>query len=169
MRTPIENLETGDVLFCMGHGITSKLIHFFTGSKITHMAVVVWERGKLFIYDAQKDGFNKREYHKWINKYKYDFIAARQPGLNTNMFLDKIDAITGVTAYDFKLFALRFPYRIIKSKITGKPFKLHKDEDEDNRMVCSEAAMYTQGINDAQNFTPKDAYDYSVKNKWLFL
>lgn len=163
-------LQTGDILHCSGHSWISKCIMFFTKSNITHSATFISIWGHDYIFDSQKDGTNLRPLEEWKKEFGYDVIVMRCPQLiDEREFALKALSLSGHTAYNFKLFAIRYPIKIIKSWITGKPVVMNREADEDHTMICSESVAWEHGLENPQDYTPKKLYEYCVKNNWILI
>ncbi len=153
-------LRTGDILNCQGHRWLSKLIGKFTHSKFTHTAIVVIIEDQTYIVEMQKNGCETKTYENWVIDYGYDYVVTRSDNPPSRI---KILSKSGTTNYDFALLALRFPFRLLQSAITGKRFKVEREKKEDNRMTCSEFVAWCYGWDDPQNYSPKDVYEKSKK------
>lgn len=145
------------------------MIRFFTKSDITHAATYITLCGDAYIIDSQKDGTNLRPFDKWQKEYNYDYIVLRSNNINVNDFIKRAFSLCGTTGYDFELFAIRYPFQIVKSWITGKDFHMPKKWGEDERMICSESVAWEHGIENSQDYTPKKLYDYCLKKNWQFI
>jgi len=154
----MEQLKIGDILHCSGKGTLSKLIRFFTKSKISHTAVFIEVWGKPYIIDAQKDGVNVRPYDEWMKTFQYDFIVTRfLAPLDEKAYCIKAMSMSGHTAYDFKGLLIKHPWKLI----TGN-YKRERNPTE--RMYCSEYVAWTYGITDFYRLTPKDLYARCILN-----
>jgi hypothetical protein len=82
MITQLEkaNLQHGDVLHCTGRRWLSKAIQFFTGSRISHTAIVidVTGVGDFMIADAQANGVNLKSVDNWMLEYNYLYFIHRK-------------------------------------------------------------------------------------------
>ena len=148
--------KNGDILHCQGKSLISKGIRVFTKSTITHSAIYFEIDGAPFIMDAQNDGVNLRPFKEWSGKYNYDIIAT--PWIWEHDPYKKALQKSGVTRYDFRLFLLRYPSKIIKSIFTRKDVKLKRVENENKKLICSEFIAWVIGLENPQNYTPKDLY-----------
>lgn len=163
MRTiSTQDLKTGDILHCSRKGVISKLISWFTKSKITHTATVVTVWDQIYIVDAQKDGVNARPLQAWLEEYGYTVIVARNEVIPPDPREYSIEAFSkiGHTGYDFISLLWRHPWAII----TGKWGK-DKDPDDD-RMVCSEYVAWLYDIVDPYRITPKKMHQYTTANNF---
>lgn len=153
-------LQTGDILHCTGKGIISRMIMWATKSNFSHTAVFLEIWGQPYIIEAQKNGVNVKTLEEWQKKYNYKYIVHRNPCLiNTHRYSIRAMSIVGVTGYDFISLLLRQPL----SLITGRWARERKPED---KMYCSEYAMWTHGVSGSKRMTPQDAHDHCIKNKW---
>ena len=146
----------GDILHCKGKSLISKGIRLFTKSTTTHSAIYFEIDGQPFIMDAQKDGVNLRPFKEWMEKYNYDIIAT--PWIWSHDPYKKALQKSGVTGYDFRLFLFRYPSKIIKSVFTRKDVKLKRVKNENEKLICSEFIAWVIGLENPQNYTPKDLY-----------
>ena len=160
----MEKLKHGDILHCSGQSIISKSIKMFIQSQISHTALYIELDGKPFIIDAQKDGVNLRPFDKWIQKYKYKYVSS-SPNWEFDP-LEKALSKSGSTGYDFELFVLRYPSKIIKGLFTKKEVELRRVKDENKKMICSEFVAWVLGLDDPQNYTPKDLLKYCIEKGW---
>lgn len=160
----MENLQTGDVLHCTGKRWISRAIRWWTKSEYSHTAMYLEVWGQPYVVDAQKDGFNLRPYHKWIEKYDYDYKVTRNPAAQDKKFREELAkralSKVGVTAYDFESLIFRQPYKII----TGKWKQKRKEED---RMYCSEAISWVHGVKESYKMSPQDFYEYCILHGYL--
>jgi len=148
--------NNGDILHCQGKSLISKGIRVFTKSTITHSAIYFEIDNEPFIMDAQKDGVNLRPFKEWMKKYNYDIIAT--PWKWSHNPYKKALSKSGVTGYDFRLFLFRYPSKIIKSIFTRKDVKLKRVKNENEKLICSEFIAWVIGLENPQNYTPKDLY-----------
>jgi len=148
--------NNGDILHCQGKSLISKGIRVFTKSTITHSAIYFEIDGAPFIMDAQNDGVNLRPFKEWSEKYNYDIIATSWKWAHDPY--KKALQKSGVTGYDFRLFLLRYPSKIIKSVFTRKDVKLKRVKNENEKLICSEFIAWVIGLENPQNYTPKDLY-----------
>lgn len=164
------NYKTGDVFHCKGKGLISKGIKFFTESDITHSAMFIWIWGEPFIIDSQKDGTNLRPFYKWKEKYDYDYIVTRSnKTLDEKAFALNAMSLSGITGYDFELFVLRYPFSIIRSKITGEDFLPKVVPNETKRMICSEFVAWAHDLLSPSTYTPKRLHEHCVKYQWKII
>jgi len=160
----MEVLKHGDILHCSGQRIISKGIKLFTKSEFSHTALFILINGEPFVIDAQKDGVNPRPFDKWVEKYNYKYISS-SPEWEFDP-LEKALSKSGTTGYDFELFALRYPSKIIKGLFTKKEVELRRVKNEGERMICSEFVAWVLGLENPQNYTPKDLYIYCMRKGW---
>jgi len=108
--------------------------------------------------DAQKNGVNLRPFKEWMEKYNYKIIATHWKWGHDpyKRALQK----SGVTGYDYRLFILRYPSKIIKTIITRKDVELKRVNNENEKLICSEFVAWVIGLDNPQNYTPKDLYNY---------
>ena len=83
---------------------------------------------------------------------------------NPNIGDEKIYALramskTGVTGYDFVSLLIRQPIRLI----TGK---WRKQKNEEDRMYCSEYAMWTHRVERSYRMSPHDVYQFCIDERW---
>jgi len=153
----------GDILHCQGKSLISKGIRLFTGSTITHSAIYFLIDGVPFIMDAQKDGVNLRPFKEWMKKYNYDIIAT--PWIWAHNPYSRALQKSGVTGYDFRLFLFRYPSKIVKSIFTRKDVELKRVSKENEKLICSEFIAWVIGLENPQNYTPKDLFIFCTFEK----
>jgi len=154
------NLETGDVLHCTGHGLLARLIMFATKSRFSHTAIFIEIWGQPYIIEAQSNGVNVKSYDEWLNKYGYTFEAHRNPNrASEEIFSVHAMSKVGVTGYDFVSLLIRKPIQLI----TGKWRKIR---NEDDKMYCSEYAMWAHRIEQSYRMSPEDVFEFCKKNNW---
>jgi len=153
-------LQDFDILFCSRDTKLSKAIQTVTNSEFSHTAHVRSHKGKLYVLDAQIDGYQMKPFDAWKEKYNYDFIAMRLDGLNHAECLAREIEIVG-KGYDFESLAFRQPKRLI-TRLLNKFRKVQKDdwnerENELTRVYCSEGTAYVIGLPEIQ-LTPKEVF-----------
>lgn len=159
-----------DVFNCYGTGILSRMIKRVTGYHISHTAIYIELDGYPFIFDAQKNGANLKNFYEWKKEYNYNYEVRRCPYIfNAAKARMRVFEKCGLTAYDFVLLILRHPLNIFLSLITGKEFKPKRKKNEDNRMVCSELIAYVYGFSDPEDYTPKDFHKRCIKEYWQII
>lgn len=131
-----------------------------TKSKWSHTAIYIEIWGRPYIIEAQKNGVNVKEYSEWLRKYGYYFEVSRNPHL-TDYKLYSINAMSkvGVTGYDFVSLLIRQPLLIITGKWRKRKF-------EEDRMYCSEYALWTHDIEKSYRMSPQNVYDYCQEYGW---
>lgn len=126
-----------DVLHCKRKSLLSRLISFFTKSKVTHTALVIEIWGDLYIIDAQRNGVNLKPLSEWINHYKYEYTVSRPRfKIPQQEFNDRAMNFIGFPNYDFKGLLLIQPIYILTGKWLGK----HTYNDK--RFYCSDYVGY---------------------------
>jgi hypothetical protein len=149
-----KNLQTGDVLHCRGNGIIAKLIMWATKSYWSHTAVFIEIWGQPFVLEAQAKGVHAIPYYEWLKKYAYEFEVSRNDYL-TDHKLWAVHAMSklGTTGYDFVSLLIRQPRLLL----TGR---WKKQKFEEDRMYCSEYALWTHAVEKAYRMSPQQVYDY---------
>ena len=162
-------IETGDVAFCTGKALLSKLIMKFTGSKWSHTAIFYYQKNVLMVADSQKDGFNAKTFENWKKDYGYKFEVYRSSKLPQAFIELRIMEILGTTPYDFESLFFRHPKKIATiflnrfRKNKKMPWK-DRGNAEDERMYCSESVAYCLNLKSSERLSPEDLYNYVVKN-----
>lgn len=157
------DLKTGDVLHCMGSGLLSRIIGFFTKSEITHSAMVIEVWGMICVIDAQADGVNIRPFDEWEKKYNYKWICTRpvyQQYLDQKSIAIRATSKSGSTAYDFNGLLIRHPFRLISNR-----YKMRFRETE--KMYCSEFVAWVYNIPHFYRLTPNDLFKYCVSHEFV--
>jgi len=159
-------LKTGDILHCKRKSLLSKLIKFFTQSEYTHTAIVVVLEKEICVVEMQNKGCEIKTFDNWKRKYNYEYVVSyssvRPPSAR------KIMSKSGVMGYDFELFIIKYPIRLILGRILGREFKVKRSENEDEKMICSEFVAWCYGWGDTQSFTPKKVYEKCFSESWAF-
>jgi len=63
--------KTGDVFFVQGNGFFSKIIQFFTNSKVSHTGILYWFGDRLMISEyIEKQGFRSEFFSVYLEKQK---------------------------------------------------------------------------------------------------
>jgi hypothetical protein len=161
----LSNIKTGDLLHCQGNGIISKLIAFFTASKITHTAVAIRIWGQLYIIDAQRQGVLPRPFGTWMAEYDYKFEVQRNPFVAEEKYFSMRAMSKSGSKYDLQLLFLEQPSEILKDKV-GLQSDVNSKFKRNDKYVCSEYATWCHEIEDAHKFTPKMVKEYCDANKW---
>ena len=164
--------ETFDVFFCFRDTELSKGIRIMTNSEFSHTAYVKWENGKLYVADAQKDGFTLKEFAEWKQKYGYDFVALRHPSITSdfiNKGLIRESKILG-KKYDFVSTFIRKPRNIIVRVLNNftrkqRPEWKQLEGTELNRLFCSEATAYVMQL-DNIDLTPQEVFNALTLQGW---
>lgn len=137
-----------DYLACDGSRLISKSIKTITGGKFSHSAHIRIKQGKLFVVDAQKDGYSAKTFSDWYNQYKYDFHVLTPCVPFDEEKIKELDLIEFTLLgkeYDFESLLIKHPRKIILEKlsyITGKQYdtwKAESFEDSMKSLYCSEA------------------------------
>lgn len=153
-------MKTGDILFCSGKKLLSKLIRLFTKSEWSHTALFIEIWGQPYIIDAQKNGINVKEFNEWVKEYGYKYEVRRSPKLiDEHTFSLKAMSKSGVTLYDFESLIIRQPLYLITRKWEEK-------KSEDERMYCSEYVAWCHDVPEWFSMSPQDLYEYCLINKW---
>lgn len=154
------NLKTGDVLHCRGKRLLSRLIMWTTKSKWSHTAIFIEIWGQPFILEAQREGVRPINYYEWLKKYGYYFEVSRNEYLMVNDHDWSLHAMSksGVAGYDFVSLLIRQPIHLL----TGK---WKKQKVEDDRMYCSEYAMWCHYVTKSYRMTPQHVYEYTHNTK----
>ncbi|OZM56633.1 hypothetical protein CIB95_10435 [Lottiidibacillus patelloidae] len=64
-------LRTGDILFCSGEHIVSKLIRKFSNSNISHVGIIVkWNSRVLLLESVEDDGVRIIPFSQYVNNYE---------------------------------------------------------------------------------------------------
>lgn len=165
----IDLIQTGDVAHCRGRSVLAKSIMFMTQSEFSHSAIFVRSTsGKLFVIDAQKDGFNQRSYDNWVKDFGYQFKVTRSHK-DRHLIEERIENLIGTTPYDFESLIIRQPIKIIREHLNKirkndkEPWK-NRGERERERMYCSEAVAYCLGIPESYQLSPQELWEYCSKN-----
>lgn len=157
----LQNLKPGDILICTGHRFLSRIIMKVTRSRFSHAALYIEQWGIPSVMDAQNDGINSRPFLAWDNKYQYDIRVFRHPeGVIEKAICMRAATKTGVTAYDFVSFILRYPIKLITGKWRQK-------KNFDSAMTCSEFVAWVYGVEKPYTFTPEDLYNWCLMNKFV--
>jgi hypothetical protein len=153
-------LQTGDILHCTGKRLLSKLIMFATKSKTSHTAIFIEIWGKPCVIEAQNNGVNIKTWDSWVKKYNYKVKIHRNPNLKDQKeFSHRVMSVAGVTGYDYSTLIFRKPFELI----TGK---WRKKNNEHERMVCSEFAMWAHQIDQSYKMSPQEVFEFCVNNNW---
>lgn len=151
-------ISTADILHCRGKRLISRLIMRFTKSRWSHTALAMRIDGKLFVIDAQKDGWNIRPFDAWHAKYNYEILVCRSYKSNykysQTYIKERALGKIGVTAYDFESLFLRQPWSLLTGKWRNRGAK------EDDRMVCSEAVAWCYSIEEWYKMTPEAMHEW---------
>ena len=160
-----EDLLTGDILHCTRNSVLGRLIRWFTKSEFNHSAIVVKAWGEVYVVDAQRKGVSSRPYDDWMKEFGYSYIVSRPPTniKNVPYFSKKIFSKVGTTAYDFTHLLLKHPWYLISGKWKGK-----QENDDRNRMVCSEFVAWCWEFKDYFKITPQRLYEITKEKEWLF-
>lgn len=153
-------LKTGDILHCTGHSLLSKIIRWFTKSKINHTGIVVEVWDQVYVIDAQKNGVNPKPLEAWLKEYNYDVIISRPGDINVREFCIKAFSKVGLTGYDFENLIIKHPLSIVRGKWV-------KDKDpNDDKMICSEYVAWVFDIDKPYRITPAKLYEYCKRKKF---
>ncbi len=137
-----------DYLACSGTGLLPTAIKLVSKGKFSHSAHFRIKQGKLFVVDAQKDGYNPKPFSDWYNQFKYSFIVLSPINPFDDVQLNNMDLIEYLLLgkeYDFESLLLKHPRKeILKTleHITGKEYDVWKEESQEEsmkRLYCSEA------------------------------
>lgn len=156
-----KNLITGDILHCRGKGILSRLILWATKSTWSHTAIFIEIWHQPYILEAQRKGVHVIPFDEWLKKYGYNFEVSRNTYL-TDYKLYATSALSkvGTTGYDFVSLLIRGPWSLITGKWKRKKF-------EEDRMFCSEYALWTHAVEKAYRMSPHQVYEYCISvNGW---
>lgn len=165
------DLKNGDLLLCRGTSWIAKGIRLFTGSKITHVAVVVKHSDdSIFIVDAQKDGVFPRTPEAWQRTYNYEFKVYRSRDvIDDESFIKRATSQYG-TPYDKELLLREFPNEILKAKINKTRMTIDGKFEGNGKFVCSEFAMWCYCVKEAHSYTPADVEELCSMNiKFRFI
>ena len=127
------------------------MIKLVTGSKYNHAALFFNVWGKQGILEAQTDGINWKPFDAWEEKYNYNYIVYRHHLINEQELAFKAFQKCGVTAYDFESFIIRQPLKIVSGI-----WKSKGEEEEEDKMICSEFCAWAYGLKEWEKMTPKD-------------
>lgn len=165
----LDKIQTGDVAHCRGRSFLAKSILFMTRGEFSHSAIFYKKAdGKLFVIDAQKDGFQMRSYENWVKDYGYTFKVTRSHR-DRHKIEERIEDLLGTTPYDFESLILRQPVKIIREHLNKirkndkEPWK-NRGEREHERMYCSEAVAYCLNIPTSYQLSPQELWEYCSKN-----
>lgn len=155
--------KTGDIFHCKGNGLVAKGISLFTKSEITHSAMFIICWGKPFIIEAQAKGVYIIPFYEWKKKWKYEYVVSRSPiELNDRLRALKAMSKLGHTAYDFQGLLIRMPIKLITGKWRDKP-------NDGEKMFCSEFVAWVYGLENNNRVSPKDLYNYCIKNNFKLI
>jgi hypothetical protein len=161
-----------DYLACAGTGLLPTAIKTVTRGKYSHSAHFRIIQGKLFVVDAQKDGYNPKPFIEWHNQFKYSFVVLSPIIPFTEIEIKEMNLIEYSLIgkeYDFKSLLLKHPRKeILKGLeyITGKEFDVWKEEtieESMKRLYCSEAEALIYSRPNAQ-VNPTELYNDLVSN-----
>jgi len=147
-----------DFLFCRRKTALSFAIRLFTKGKWSHVGHIrKGADGKFYIVDAQKDGYEPKTLTYWLEKYKYEFKAMRDPNISYNIekYKQNEKEMLGID-YDFFGMA-RHAYKNIAELLNN--FRARKlptwidlsDRFEDKRLYCSEGELRIVGYSPSQS------------------
>lgn len=153
-------LKNLDILHCKRKGVVPSLIRFFTKSRFSHTAIVIFIYDRPFILDAQAEGVNLRPFHIWKEEYQYSYEIARMVKNTSQKELDKIlhrgmKHVTE-TKYDYMSLLWHHPKYILTGKWRGK-----KRQDALNRIYCSELIAYMYQMPFWWKRSPQSVYCYT--------
>lgn len=156
-------MKTGDILFCKSKSWLSKAIRFVTSGTWSHTANVIVKDGKLYIFDAQKEGCFIRTFENWIDRYNYDYDYLTPPyEVDEKRFIKSCEELTGCP-YDIK-HLLRFGLDIVQGQV-----KYNTDFDKfgkNNKYICSELSAKLHGVSQPEKQTPQSLYNLLINNNW---
>lgn len=154
-------IKSGDILFCTGKSLLSKLIMKFTKSNYSHAALAIEVWGEICIIDSQKDGTNLRLLKEWGKNYKYKYDIVRPFSFTTEMKSRAIEKM-GFTPYDFYSLVILQPLYLITKRWFGK-----RGEKAEKRMYCSEFVAYVFGIKDDFEMNPGGLYIFCINSPFF--
>lgn len=166
----MEYLKTGDILICSGNRLISRLIKFFTKSKVSHTANVLLIEGQIYIIDAQKEGIVLNSFKAWKKKYSYTYIIYRRNDVTDDeiwqkSFTKRALSQSGVK-YDYELLFIEHSLELIKDKYFAfNNSDVDRRFENNGKFVCSEFTMWLHKVPYAYKFTPQMVYEY-VKNSF---
>lgn len=150
-----------DFAFCRSKRPLSVVIRLFTTGKWSHIAHFRrLEDGRIYVVDAQRNGYEPKELSEWLSKYKYSFEVVRNPTIDKNVMINRERIMLGIE-YDF-LGLVRHAYKNIselrnKLRADKLPTWIELSQRfEDKRLYCSEAELRMIGRN--EQLDPNEAY-----------
>lgn len=154
------NLQTGDVLHCIGYGWRSKIIKWVTRSRFSHSAMFIEIWGQPYIIDAQKDGVNVRPFNVWKEVYGYDFVVHRSSDqFDSKALSQRAMTKVGHTSYDFTSLIFKHPFKLMFGT-----WRMKKNQFE--KMTCSEYVAWVYGAGRAYRMSPEDLFQWCIMNKF---
>lgn len=176
MKTQIQDF---DVAFCYRNTLLSKAIRIgesledYEKAKFSHTSHFRWIGEELYVFDAQKYGFNPKKYEDWVDKYGYEFIVMRDPELDEIEHGQRLKREANITGKEYDAFSLfvRKPTNIIRrwlNKFRKEQKPVWKSEDELALVFCSEATAYVIGL-DYIDLNPQQLFKQLTLEGWKHL
>ena len=152
--------QKGDILHCHGEGWVAKCIGFFTGSYITHTALMYDDDHVIESNFSSKNhinGVNVLPFDEWQKIYGYKFKVSRPDRFTASMF-EKAKSKINVK-YDFQSTFVMQPLHIITNLWLGAT-----NQRAQKRFYCSEFVAWVYGLPNWEQITPADVYKICLKS-----
>ena len=139
------DIRNGDTLLVDRKGIVPDAIHFFQGNRYNHAAIFIWVGGKLYVFEAIKQGQAFTLFEEYMKQFKtgdIDIMILRPKTKKDIDFQEFFDFIAPLTHKPYGLVNLLI-YQPVKfiGKWFGKDWWIGGDDNTRN-FICGELVAY---------------------------